>query len=501
MKKFLSTWITLGLFAVLLAYLLIAKPKTKEEREEAERTVVQADRDAIDRIQIQNPRGRFVLEKTGESWTITEPRELPAEESAVSPMLNTLSSLHASDKVWEAPTDAERERAGLKEPATVVTFRAAGKERTLEIGGAFPQNDTVYVSARGTPAVFTVRRWNLDAFGKGLDELRRKRLFAFDRDEVRSIAIERSGRAMLSMTRSDATAPWIATVPFAGRGDRGKANGLLTRIEGLSAKRFLDQAVPASGGGGSAAPGGTAKEAVRATITLGLADGTTRILAVGPKSAPRGGVTEVEYRDAATGTRIVADASLEEDLAADADEWRDSNLFDFVADEATSLELTVDGSTVAVSRGEGAAWKTTAAPENVVSAEASAFLRQAKLLTSKERGPEVPPGSHAEKRYGLSAPALRATWKVGDRTMELVVGGATQGAGGPPAGGSATGSGATGNPGAGGGRWMRTGESKNVHLVALDILAAARALKDAAVKAPPATATSAGTADVATEGG
>ena len=66
MRKFAGTWIAVAVFAGLLAWLFLGKPKSKDERDEAAMSVVSAKREAIDRIAVQNSAGRAVLEKTGD---------------------------------------------------------------------------------------------------------------------------------------------------------------------------------------------------------------------------------------------------------------------------------------------------------------------------------------------------------------------------------------------------------------------------------------------------
>src|SRR3954468_12345598 len=123
MKKFAGTWVVVGVFAALLAYLLIAKPKGVDEKRTDSLTLTSSKRETIDKIELKNTNGEFVIARvsggpapspapsaapalveTPEVWKITSPRELLLEDSALAQMKNSLSDLIATDPVWAAPT-------------------------------------------------------------------------------------------------------------------------------------------------------------------------------------------------------------------------------------------------------------------------------------------------------------------------------------------------------------------------------------------------------------
>ena len=240
MKKFLPTWIALGVFGALLAYLLIAKPKTKDEREEASRTLTKTKRESIDRIEVKNGSGDFLFAKQpgGEKWTFvlgtsgvaTAPvwargKTFPVEDTSYNQMLNSLAGLEALDVAWEKPGDAERTKAGLApKPTSQVRWHSEDGDHTLAVGNATASDDGFYAETPGKPGIWVVRKYNLEVFGKGLDDYRRKKLYDFERDDVRSLTITVKGKpGPLAMSRADPTAPWQVTTPFTGRADRGNA--------------------------------------------------------------------------------------------------------------------------------------------------------------------------------------------------------------------------------------------------------------------------------------
>lgn len=455
MRKFAGTWIAVAIFGALLVWLLLGKPKTRDEREEAAMTVVSADRDAIDRIAIINSAGRAVLEKRETEWSLVEPVVYPVEDTASSQMLNALSSLVATDLVWKEPTAAQRAQAELAPPASTVTFRAKGKEQTLLLGKTFTKGDSVYVSAGEKAPVFLARKWSVDVFGKSPDDYRRKKLFVFERDDVRSLSLEGAG-GRITMTREDALAPWRVTAPFQGRADRGKANGVIAKLSNLRAEGFI---APDAPGHPMGKPSGS--------VSFSTADGARHTVVVGAWTGAPKGDEDVRWhaRVGTAGQVVIVTNPLPLDLAKDFGAWRDPSLFDFVVDDVETLELVLDGETIGVRRDAEKMWMSHLPKEGtLVNPEATAFLRQVKLAKGGKQGTPAPPGSAAEKRYGLDTPALAGSWVTRGEKFEITVG-------------NFEGSSIS--------RWIRTHESPIPQLVDVELIGPARALRDA-VKRPPA---------------
>ncbi len=434
MKKFSGTWIALAVFGGLLVWLFWLNPKSKDEREEASKTVVKAEREKIDRIELVNAAGTFVFEKKGGAWEITSPIAGPAEDVAMSQMLNALSQLIATTRVYEKPTEEQRKQAGLEPALTTVKFRADGKEQTLLVGKPHSREESYYVSTPGG-AVFMGRKWSLDVFGKGLDEFRRKKLFVFDKDDVRNLWV-----GDVELSRADALAPWHTNgKPFEGRADRGKVNGLVTKLQNLRAKAWL---------------GADTKLETKYEIAVGLANGDRERLFVGQAA----GADEWLARTGTSGEIVVTSGPRPLDDPKEIASWRDPQLYDFVVDDVSKLEVEVDGQTITVTRDAEQMWK---AGGNVVNPEATTFLRDAKLAKAVET-------SGAPK--GTDRPVVKATWVTPTETMTLLLGDPQPGT--KPVQ-----------------RWIRTHETKGAVLVQEDFLSHARALKEAASRVPAATST------------
>lgn len=417
MKKFSGTWILLAIFAALAIVLFVVKPKTSEEVKEESLTLVKLDREKLSKVTVTNATGTFTLEKTDGAWKITAPNTWPVEETSLNQVKNALEGLVASDAVWPEGTPEEREKAGLaKATATVYWKSDDGKEGTLEIGRDLPKNEVYYVAASGKKGIYTARKWNVEVFTKGVTGFRRRKVLGeLDRDQVTTIVLEVPGREPLLFSRADAIAPWYVQTPFNGRADRGKANGLLTRLVNLRSEEFVDEGGPPKG-----VPGH------RGTITLAGGGGKTWSVLVGAEKKD-GEKTRFWVREGETGQLSLAEGPLPSDLAEPFAAWRDKQLFDFFTDDVTAIDLVLEKGALTLARNDDRMFATTGATPVLVNSEANELLRALRDSTILEVGPDAPAGSAKSRELGLERPVVHARWEAPGWFYEVWVGNAKPG--------------------------------------------------------------------------
>jgi hypothetical protein len=131
----------------------------------------------------------LVLAKDGSGkWQITAPQPLGVEQSAVSPMLSTLSSLTAGRLVEEKASDLGA--YGLNDPALTATITEKdNKSQALLLGDQTPAGSAVYAKLEGDPRVFTLASYNKSSIDKGVNDLRDKRLLPVDADKISKLEL------------------------------------------------------------------------------------------------------------------------------------------------------------------------------------------------------------------------------------------------------------------------------------------------------------------------
>jgi hypothetical protein len=127
---------------------------------------------------------QIVLAKdSGGKWHITAPKSLGVDQSAVTVVLSTVSSLNSERLVEEKATNLRQ--YGLSEPALQV--EVTDKNNTthkLLVGDDNPTGSGAYIRLDGDSRVFTIAGYTKTSIDKHLNDLRDKRLITFDADKI-----------------------------------------------------------------------------------------------------------------------------------------------------------------------------------------------------------------------------------------------------------------------------------------------------------------------------
>jgi hypothetical protein len=131
----------------------------------------------------------LVLAKDGSGkWQITSPQPLSVEQSAVSPMLSSLSTLTSERLVEDKASDLGQ--YGLSDPALVANITEKNnKTHALLLGDQTPAGGAVYAKLDGDPRVFMIASYNKGNIDKSVNDLRDKRLLTVDADKISKVEL------------------------------------------------------------------------------------------------------------------------------------------------------------------------------------------------------------------------------------------------------------------------------------------------------------------------
>jgi hypothetical protein len=130
-----------------------------------------------------------------DKWQITAPKQLRADQDAVSSMLSTLSALNSDRLIEEKASNLDQ--YGLKQPSIEVDVTEKNKKsEKLLIGDETPAGSAAYVAVAGDPRVFTLASYNKNSLDKGSKDLRDKRLMIFETDKVSGIELRAKKQAI-----------------------------------------------------------------------------------------------------------------------------------------------------------------------------------------------------------------------------------------------------------------------------------------------------------------
>jgi hypothetical protein len=285
--------------------------------------------DAIQEIAVKSEKGeRTALKKTDGTWQIVEPAKAPSDSAEVSGITSNLSNLEMQSVIDEKPQDLKQ--YGLDPARVEVAFKAGGQERRLLIGRKTPPGTDLYAKLGDNPRVFLVSSYLDSTFNRSTFDLRDKAVLAVDRDSIEAVTITAGDR---SVRFNKAGNNWRIAAPIEARADSSAVEGLVNRLGTLQMKSI------AAPDAKSLAEFGLDKPS--ATVQLGAGSSQATLLL--GKSA---GEAVVYARDASKPMVVTVDAGLLEDLKKEPGTYRQTDLFDARAFNASHLDVTTSAGTV-----------------------------------------------------------------------------------------------------------------------------------------------------------
>lgn len=267
-----------------------------------------------------------LLKADSGTWKIVQPTPLSADQTSVSGVLSTLSSLNSERVVEDKASDLAR--FGLDHPSVQAEITEKNNQtHQLLIGDDTPAGGAVYAMLAGNPRVFTMGSYNKTAIDKSVNDLRDKRLVTLNADKISRVDLIRNNQDMEFGRNKD---EWQILKPEPSRADSSQVGDLVTKL--TDARMDLT---------GSASD---AKETASA-----FAHGTPFAIA---KLTDPSGTQELQLRknkDSYYAKSSVVDGVYKLDstlgpaLDKKLDDFRNKKLFDFGYAEPTKIEVH-DGS-------------------------------------------------------------------------------------------------------------------------------------------------------------
>jgi hypothetical protein len=152
--------------------------------------------DQFQQIRIKKLTGEVIeLRRGGGKWAMTLPKPLEADQDAAASTVATLSSLSADKVVDEKAADLHA--FGLDVPTLDVTItKKDGKTAELLVGDATLDSSGAYAKLAGDPRVFTIASASKTSLDKNPEDLRDKRLLAFDSDKLTRVELQAKGQTL-----------------------------------------------------------------------------------------------------------------------------------------------------------------------------------------------------------------------------------------------------------------------------------------------------------------
>jgi len=301
------------------------KERLEEARKEAKR-LFDVSREDIQALELTGKsRDDLRLERDGQ-WKIVKPVATEADEASLSGFLGILASLSMDRSVEESPESLEP--FGLEPPVLRIRFQQGDRWHEILLGDENPLKDGRYGRMDNDTSVFLVARSDWNILDKGLDDFRRRDLFAFDRREVRKIALEWDDNATVEVEREEVDGPWTAPGHPAMKLGGSKVDNVVDQLGWLRAEDFLENEATGLDRYGLDEP--------KLLATLALEGGETATLKLGRKIEG----TEPEQLAAVSSQLeavVAVPADVLHDLPASLEDLEDRSLLSYAVDNVTRI--------------------------------------------------------------------------------------------------------------------------------------------------------------------
>jgi len=268
-----------------------------------DRHLVRVDMDILDRITIDAAeKGKTVLARQAESWTIASRNNQPANSGEVNRLLDLLKNEQVTKFVEDVASDLPK--YGLDKPQLQLTFSSFASENTAETtAGEHPfatvsfgkiEGDDVYARLGDEPFVVAVRRALLENIFTDPLQWQELAVFKFKPDDVHKLSVVTDHEASLVRNaRKEWT--WVqGNEPI----NQVNVQSLLNTLTGLRALRWTGATLPAQA---------LDKPQVTITFTTSLDDKSTHKLVVG---GPAGEGVWFAHTDERDGTFVISNPDL-----------------------------------------------------------------------------------------------------------------------------------------------------------------------------------------------
>lgn len=254
-------------------------------------------------------------------WQITSPAALPADQSAVSSLLGTFSSLNSERLVEEKAGNLAP--YGLDTPKFEVDLAEKNNQtQSLLLGDATPAGNAIYAKLSGDPRIFTIPSYDKTSIDKSANDLRDKRLLTVNADKISEVdLVAKKQEIAFGRTKDE----WQIVKPKPLRADETQVDSLVRAL--TDAKMELsssDDAKKIASAFGSGTPVATAK----VTVESG-----TQELQV------RKNKDEYYARSSAVEGVYKVPNTLGQALDKNLEDFRNKKLFDLGSDDPNKIEV------------------------------------------------------------------------------------------------------------------------------------------------------------------
>lgn len=232
-RKYLNTLFALVLLVVVALTIWYQDKRKSKEPAKTESTtsqkILSLDASHIKSFTLKPRDGDAVTcTLTNGKWAITAPREVAADQSAITSFVNSATTATVEDEVEKNPKNLKD--FGLDPPAFTLEFTADNKPspQGLLLGDDTPTSGGFYAQVSGNPRVVTMASYLKSSLEKHLLDLRDRRVQTLDADQLQKIEVTSQGKNFTVVKNPEGF--WDLQLPPAVRADSMSVQGMVDSL-------------------------------------------------------------------------------------------------------------------------------------------------------------------------------------------------------------------------------------------------------------------------------
>lgn len=216
-------------------YLLVIRPQAeiKKQAHEFERRFFRADTREIVSIRVENREGAVEISQGPQGWMIQHPRNYRPDEGVLKKLLDTIASGRLTKVVGDA---GQLSQFGFDQPVLSLSLGLRTGSDVLVIGQKNPADTGYYAYSASLGKIFLVNKELPNNLYLCLYDLREKRLYPFNVEQVGTIVIRR-GSEVIELAHSNDG--WLMRSPFKTRASDEEVSGFLKTLTQQKAEGYI----------------------------------------------------------------------------------------------------------------------------------------------------------------------------------------------------------------------------------------------------------------------
>ncbi len=195
---------------------------------------------SVTQIEIKPGKGLEISLKKAGKWQICAPIVADVDNTELTGLLSTLQNLEMNREL--GPVSGDLKAFGFDKPSLSVRFFSSGKWFDLETGAKSPVGTDRYARVGKNGKVFMISSQAYDDLDKNLTDLRRKELFTWAPEQIKSFQILWRNGDQVDIARQGDTGIWKSATQPQLKINSDKVANLLQGLHWLRATNFVPKA-------------------------------------------------------------------------------------------------------------------------------------------------------------------------------------------------------------------------------------------------------------------